>query len=417
MSIVKKEIKIGLLTIAALLILGWGVNFLKGHNVLKAGTTYYGVYGNVSGMNEACPIFYRGLKIGSVKNIELDPGNDDMLLVTFNITKDIEFPRNSVARIYSLDLMGTKGVEIVKGNSKEMLMPYDTIKTYVVGDLKDQLSIEMLPLKDKMEKLIVNFDSLLVDVNRLFIGENMDNLEYSIKMLNKTLANTANMTGYLAKSFSEGGEYHTIMKRIDSILISLNKQTPYLDTTFTNIAGFSKKLNKVELAETLQQLNSSLKQTTDLLAGLNSGDGSMGMLLKDEQLYYNLVDASSNLNRLLMDVRHQPKKYVRFSAIDFGKTYYSDDMAAGGEGIVFQVKLFESKIPVKLDSYQVANKYRIFEDYNGKRFIYTIGQSKKYEDIKKVLEDAKSDYPDSEIIALDNGRLISVNKAIKKQGK
>jgi phospholipid/cholesterol/gamma-HCH transport system substrate-binding protein len=417
MSIVKKEIKIGLLTIAALLILGWGVNFLKGHNVLKAGTTYYGVYGNVSGMNEACPIFYRGLKIGSVKNIELDPVNDDKLLVTFNITKDIEFPKNSVARIYSLDLMGTKGVEIVKGNSQEMLMQYDTIKTYVVGDLKDQIGIEMLPLKDKMEKLMVNFDSLIIDINKLFIGDNMDNLENGMKMLNRTLANTANMTGYLAKSFSDGGEYHTIMKRIDSILISLNKQTPYLDTTFTNIAEFSKGLNKVELSATLQELNNSLKQTSELLAGLNSGGGSMGMLLKDEQLYYNLVDASANLNRLLMDVRHQPKKYVRFSAIDFGKTYYSDDMAEGGEGIVFQVKLFESKTPVKLESYEVANKYRIFEDYNGRKFIYTIGQSKTYDDIKKVLEEAGSAYPNSEIIALDNGRLISVNKAIKKLEK
>jgi phospholipid/cholesterol/gamma-HCH transport system substrate-binding protein len=298
-----------------------------------------------------------------------------------------------------------------------MLMQYDTIKTYVVGDLKDQIGIEMLPLKDKMEKLMVNFDSLIIDINKLFIGDNMDNLENGMKMLNRTLANTANMTGYLAKSFSDGGEYHTIMKRIDSILISLNKQTPYLDTTFTNIAEFSKGLNKVELSATLQELNNSLKQTSELLAGLNSGGGSMGMLLKDEQLYYNLVDASANLNRLLMDVRHQPKKYVRFSAIDFGKTYYSDDMAEGGEGIVFQVKLFESKTPVKLESYEVANKYRIFEDYNGRKFIYTIGQSKTYDDIKKVLEEAGSAYPNSEIIALDNGRLISVNKAIKKLEK
>jgi phospholipid/cholesterol/gamma-HCH transport system substrate-binding protein len=171
------------------------------------------------------------------------------------------------------------------------------------------------------------------------------------------------------------------------------------------------------LSATLQELNNSLKQTSELLAGLNSGGGSMGMLLKDEQLYYNLVDASANLNRLLMDVRHQPKKYVRFSAIDFGKTYYSDDMAEGGEGIVFQVKLFESKTPVKLESYEVANKYRIFEDYNGRKFIYTIGQSKTYDDIKKVLEEAGSAYPNSEIIALDNGRLISVNKAIKKLEK
>jgi len=417
MSLIKKEIKIGLVTIAALLIAGWGVNFLKGHNVLKRSVTYYGLYKNVSGMNEACPIFYRGLKIGSVRDIALDAEHNDRLLVTFSISADINFPKNSVARIYSLDLMGTKGVEIVKGDSKEPLMPGDTLNTYVVGDLKDQLSIEVLPLKDKMERLIVNFDSLLVDVNRLFVGENMDNINGSIKMLNKTLSNTAQLTGTLARSFSEGGDYHILMKRMDSILISLNKQTPYLDTTFSNVAEFTRKLNEVELSETLQQLNATLKQTTKMLAGLNSGDGSMGMLMNDKELYYNLVDASANLNRLLMDVRHQPKKYVHFSAVNFGKTYYSDDRLSSGPGIVYQVLLFESKTPVKLDSSQVAGKYRIFEDFNGKRFIYTIGQSKEYDMIKKVLDEAQKTYPESKIIALENGRLISVDKAIKKQSR
>jgi len=417
MSIVKKEIKIGLVTIAALLILGWGVNYLKGHNVLERGTVYYGVYKNVSGMNEACPIFYRGLKIGSVRDIELEPQHNDKLLVTFSITKDITFPKNSVARIYSLDLMGTKGVEIVKGDSKEMLMPYDTIKTYVVGDFKDQLSIEVLPLKEKMEKLIVNFDSLIIDINGLFVGDNKDNLYESIKMLNKTLTNTAKMTGYLANSFSTGGEYHIMMKRIDSILISLNRQAPYLDTTFSNIADFTKKLNKIELTTTLEQLNNSLKQTSEMLSGLNSGDGSMGMLLNDKELYYNLVDASANLNRLLMDVRHQPKKYVRFSAIDFGKSYYADMPLGEVKGIVFQVELFESKTPVKLDSFEVAGKYRIFEDFNGKRFVYTIGQSREYDSIKNVLNEALKNYPESKIIAYENGRLIPVEKALKKKNK
>ncbi len=261
---------------------------------------------------------------------------------------------------------------------------------------------------------MVNFDSLIIDINGLFVGENKDNLYESIKMLNKTLTNTAKMTGYLANSFSTGGEYHTIMKRIDSILISLNRQAPYLDTTFSNIADFTKKLNKIELTTTLEQLNNSLKQTSEMLSGLNSGDGSMGMLMNDKELYYNLVDASANLNRLLMDVRHQPKKYVRFSAVDFGKSYYADMPLGEVKGIIFQVELFESKTPVKLDSFEVAGKYRIFEDFNGKRFVYTVGQSREYDSIKKVLNDALASYPESKIIAYENGRLIPVEKALKK---
>ena len=414
MSIVKKEIKIGLVTIFALIVLGWGFNFLKGHNILDGGVTYYGVYSNVSGMNEACPIFYRGLKIGSVQNIDLHPTQRDKLLVNFVIVKDISFPANSVARIYSLDLMGTKGVEIVEGDSKELLIPNDTIKTYVVGDFKDQLSIEVLPLKEKMEKVMVNFDSLLININELFTGENKKNISESIRKLNMTMTYTTKMSESLAKSFSEGGEYHTIMKYTDSIVMALNRQTPYLDTTFQNLSTFSQQLNKVDIETTLQQLNSSLKQATGLFEGLNDGDGSMGMLLNDKELYYNLVDASANLNRLLMDVRHQPKKYVRFSAISMGKSYYTDGQIGGIKGIVFQVKLFESKNPVKLDSIEVAGNYRIFEDFDGKKFIYTAGQSKNYNSIKLVFDTIKVSYPQSEIIALEDGRLISVDKALRK---
>ncbi len=414
MSIVKKEIKIGLVTVIALVILGWGFNFLKGHNILKSGVSYYGVYSNVSGMNEACPIFFRGLKIGSVRSIDLHPTQHDKLLVNFVIVKDITLPTNSIARIYSLDLMGTKGVEIVEGNSKKMLEPNDTIKTYVVGDIKDQLSIEVLPLKEKMEKLIVNFDSLILNINHQFTGENKSNIAESLKSLNETLSNTAKMSHNLASSFSKGGKYNSIMKHTDSIVIALNRQIPYLDTTFHNLATFSSQLNKVDIETTLLDLNRSLKQATGLFASLNEGDGSMGMLLNDKGLYFNLVDASANLNRLLVDVRHQPKKYVRFSAIGSGKSYYTDNQIGGIEGIVFQVKLFNAKNPARMDSAEIAGKYRIFEDYDGKRFFYTVGQSRDYNSIKLVFEEVKVSYPQSEIIALENGRLISVDKALRK---
>ena len=115
-----------------------------------------------------------------------------------------------------------------------------------------------------------------------------------------------------------------------------------------------------------------------------------------------------------MDVRHQPKKYVRFSAIGSGKSYYTDNQIGGIEGIVFQVKLFNAKNPVRMDSAKIAGKYRIFEDYDGKRFFYTVGQSRDYNSIKLVFEEVKVSYPQSEIIALENGRLISVDKALRK---
>lgn len=394
-----------------LFILIWGLNYLKGRDIFQSGNKYFGVYNNVSGLSQASPIFFKGFKVGSVRSIEFHPTQPGKLLVSFVLNTELALPSNTMAQIYSLDLMGTKGVELVAGNSMELLVPGDTLLTYVVGDFRDQVSMEVLPLKDKTEKLIVKLDSVLTNVARVFTDENRQNLSAALNGFRRSMGNVDRLSGNLADSFEEEGQFYVMVSRLDSILKTFNEQSANLDTTFTNLSAFSKQLSQSDIDLAAKELKKTLEKTSTLLSAVNEGEGSMGMMLKDKELYYSLTDVVNSLNRLLVDVRHQPEKYVHFSAVDFGKKVYKPGDSYGIDGIVYQVKIAESKHPMRFDSIHVAGKYRIFEDYFNRRFIYSVGQSDKLEDINVVYGEVVTEFPQAEIIALENGRLISLKKA------
>ena len=177
---IKKEIKIGIFAIVTIAILGWGINYLKGRDIFFRGNIYYGVFNKVDGLNDSSPIYYHGFKVGSVRDIVIDQSMGDRFIVTFALTKTINLPDNSIAQIYSLDLLGSKGIQFIKGNSSSFLQPYDTLSTSIMADITDQLSTSVLPLKEKTERLISRFDSVLGQVGQIVDKENVRNINQAI---------------------------------------------------------------------------------------------------------------------------------------------------------------------------------------------------------------------------------------------
>ncbi len=410
----KKEIKIGLTVLVGFAILIWGFNFLKGRNIFSLGDEYYGVYGRLDGLDKASPIAFRGFKIGSVRSIEFHPTLPNKFVVTFSLDTDIKLPKDTRAQIYSLDLMGSKGVQFMPGSADEYLAPGDTMITSVMGDLRDQVSMEVLPLKDKAERLIVKLDSVLTDVGRVFNEDNQKNLSVSIERFSRSMRNLEQMSSNLAHKVDDGGQVSVMVQRMDSVMMMLASQRPYIDTTFKNLAGFSSQLEQARIDEVLGPLKSTLQNTTLLLNKMNEGDGSLGLLLSDKELYYSLTEASASLNRLLIDVRHNPNRYVNFSAVNLGKKVTVTEGAYGIIGIFFQVQLMESTKPLDMDSVLVKGKYNVFEDYKKGNYFYSIGQARSYEEILKIYEEVKPEYENSKVVAFENGEEISVKKARRK---
>jgi phospholipid/cholesterol/gamma-HCH transport system substrate-binding protein len=207
---------------------------LKGKNFFLNSSNYYGIYSFVEGLNEGCPIYYKGFKIGSVSSIEFHPQYQKEFLVTFHLTKKPLITNKTTAQLYSVDLLGTKAIQFINiGDIMEEgtidLYPGDTLKTSIMGDLKDQVSTEVLPLKDKVENLIITLDSVLTNIGRVFTWENKNNLNQSIISFHRTVNSLEESMAIINATLKKGGEINASFQNIEEITAAIVLQTNNLN--------------------------------------------------------------------------------------------------------------------------------------------------------------------------------------------
>jgi len=409
-----KEIKIGITVLVTFVILVWGVSYLKGKDLFFKGDKYYAVYNRVDGLTDGSPVFYKGFKVGTVWSIEINPEDNQKFLVTFAIQQKVLLAKNTVAEIYSLDLMGTKGVQLNPGTGTEYMKSGDTFSSSVMGDLVDQMSIQVLPLKEKTEKLIVKLDSTLTKLGAFFDDENKRQFAASLRELNTSITNVTAISEAMKQQVSAGGNLDNTFRRLDALSATVNGQREKIKLMIDNFAELSTDLKKAQIGQAIDSLKMTLSETEKLLASVNNGEGTAGLMLKDKQLYYRLTDASSNLDRLLMDVRHNPKRYINISAVNFGGSDYMAQSTSNMEGIVFEVLLKKSKTPLDWAGKEIEPGLRIFEDFDGGTYLYVTGQSHNYDETAALQQRLAAQYKDAIVIALKNGKPIKVSKAIKQ---
>jgi phospholipid/cholesterol/gamma-HCH transport system substrate-binding protein len=409
-----REVKTGIIVLLTFGILVWGINFLKGRDIFFTGDKYYGIYNRVDGLTDASPVYYKGFKVGLVRNIEIHPADQNKFLVTFAITKKVSFPKNTVAEIYSLDLMGSKGVQFIPNGNSGKLMAGDTLPCSVMGDFVDQMSIQVLPLKEKTEKLIVKLDSTLTKMDAFFSESNQQHFNSAMSSLDASLANINQITASVNQQLGEGGNLNNSLKRLDVLTASLAGKSHQIARSLDNLAVVTDQLKAANLDSTLADLNKSLSQASKMLADINKGEGSVGLLLKDEQLYNRMADAAENMDRLLVDVKERPSRYVHFSLVDFGGDEKTRQSARGTQGVVFQVLLEESKKALGMAGKEIEPGLRIYEDYDGTKYYYVVGLYRQYDEANGLLARCKELYPRAEVIALENGEPMRLGKAVRK---
>lgn len=412
---ISREYRIAITVIVALAVLLWGVNFLKGINLFDRGDTYYGVYSHVDGLTEASPVYFNGYKIGTVTKIDFSP-SDQRFVVKLSLSQKLPVTDQTLARISSLDMMGTKAVKFVDVQKGNPIQPGDTLKTGVEKGLEDQLTSEIMPVKNKLENLIVKLDTTLSGFSDVFSDQNNKNLAQGMNSFRGMMKNLEQSTSSLDASIGEGGAIQHSLARIDSLTYAVNQQRQSIQSTMENMAAFSGQLKAMNLDTMATRLDSSVTAMNHLLRKTNEGEGSLGKMLDDEGLYYNLLDASANLDRLLADIRHNPGRYVSFSAIDLGREVHIkvDDEKAEEKGIVYKVQIKESEKPLDLKNQKVKNEHRIFEHTTGKKYIYSIGESSSYTDICALRDQVREEYPEARVIALRNGHPMKLQKALRK---
>lgn len=411
----KKEYKIAITIVVALTILIWGMSFLKGKNIFDSGTVYYGVYSKIEGLTESSPIYFHGYKVGSVLEIQFYPEREDRFVVAFSMDKEMPLNENTRALIYSFDLMGAKAVRLVNESTGNTLEPGDTLKTGIEGGL----TAELTPIKNKVENLVVKLDSTLSNLSDVFSDENNQSLEEGMKSFRAMMKNLEQTTAAVNASLGNGGALNKTLENIDAVTGELAQQQDNIAVTMENVAGFSGQLKEMHLDSMAVQIDSSLILLNSFLLQAQNGEGSLGLLLSDKGLYYNLMDASANLDRLLADIRHNPGRYLSISAVDLGRDVYLNvsDERAEQKGIVYKVQVAESDKPLDLKNQMVKDEYRIFEDTDGQKYTYTIGNSSSYPDIKGLRDDILPLFPQADVVAFRDGKPIRLIKALRQTGE
>jgi phospholipid/cholesterol/gamma-HCH transport system substrate-binding protein len=313
---VSNETKVGVLTAVSIALLFLGFNLLKGKDIFSSGKTIYAVYSQVNGLQPSNAVQVNGLVVGNVASLDVMDKSAGKILVTIRIKKKIDIPDNSVARITS-DLLGSKAVQIDFGNSNAHLKNGDTIYAAVDGSITDALKEQLQPLVAKLEVTLGSVDSVLLTVNSIFDPTTKGNLRDAIANLNVTMNNFSRTSASLNRMLDPNGSVGKTFNNFESISGNLKNNNDKITGILNNAEKTTAALANGNLDKTLLDLQQMAAQLNATIAKLNSTDGTAGLLLNDKKAYNNLQTALGSLNKLLEDLKANPKRYVHFSL--FGK--------------------------------------------------------------------------------------------------
>ncbi|WP_337668664.1 MlaD family protein [Prevotella sp.] len=292
-----KEVKIAIVAIVGLVVLFLGMNFLKGLDLFSTDNRYYISFRDISGLSSSSPIYADGYKVGVVRGIVYDYSQSKDIIVEADINKDMRIPKGSSAEIVS-DLMGNVKVNLLlASNPRERVNPGETI----VGGINDGAMGQMKDLIPVVQDMLPKLDSILASVNLLLQDPAIAN----------SLHNVETVTGNLTVS----------TRRLNTLLGTLNSRMPGLlakaDGVMDNAQVVTSNLSKVDVEGTMSKVNATLDNVQAFTDQLNNNTGSLGLLMRDPNLYYNLNATVKSADSLLIDLKSHPKRYVHFSV--FGR--------------------------------------------------------------------------------------------------
>ncbi|WP_156307090.1 MlaD family protein [Sphingobacterium endophyticum] len=309
---ISNETKVGALTSIAIAILFIGYSFLKGNNVFSSENTFYTEYDNVDGLAVSKPVLVSGFQIGRVSKLTLQPNGK--IRTEFKIKNEYEIPSNTVARIVSADLLGSKAIVFELGNSTTMARNGDPLLSDVQANLMEKVE----PLQKKIENLVVKLDSVLSGVNSVLDENFQRDFKSSVHSISVSLKNLEKITGDVDGLMgAEKNRLSNILSNMESITMNFKNNNEKINSILANLDNLSDDLSKTEIKATVDNANQAMKDVMEITNKINTGDGSLSQLIHDEKLYNNLTNASENLDQLVKDLKENPGKYLKISI--FGK--------------------------------------------------------------------------------------------------
>ncbi|WP_179008261.1 MlaD family protein [Winogradskyella forsetii] len=293
---ISREIKTAILVLSGIALFIFLFTYLKGEDIFTSSNTFYTEF-DYNGLTESSPVTIKGNKIGKIEEIKYD-FDTGKTLVSFSVTPELNFSKNSIVRLYQTGLMGGSALAIIDAADGNMAQPGDYIKSEVKEGVISSLGEDFSGLSEGLGTTLKSADTLVNSLNTLVVDDSEDGLKKTIAELNTTLRSFQGVAFAANNLISKNDE------KIASLLENFDK-------TAAELSILVKGLNEADLANTVKNLDEMILKFNQLASGLEAGEGSIGKLLKDESLYDNLENASKELELLLLDIKLHPARYRR----------------------------------------------------------------------------------------------------------
>jgi phospholipid/cholesterol/gamma-HCH transport system substrate-binding protein len=311
---ITKEFKIGLFSVVVIFLFIWGLNYLKGRDLFSRQIVFYAIYDNVAGLVESNSISLSGVKIGQVNSIRFVSDGSGRILVEGIISNGIDIPSNSIAQLTGASLMGNREIIIILGDSSIMLSDNDTLQSGLQISFQEEVSQMVMPIKQRAEDLFVQVDSVLDVFQSIFTLQTRTNIISSFESIQNTLQNLESTTEKLDQTIEEeASRISNIISNAESITTNLRNNNELINNMMTNLSNISDSIAAGNITQTLANAEKSIENFNHIMEKINRGEGTIGLLVNDDDLYNNLEGSSRQLELLLEEVRNNPRGFISFS--------------------------------------------------------------------------------------------------------
>ncbi len=295
-----KEVKTGVLVTVSLGVFFIGFYFLKGANLFSNNKEYYCFYDDVDGLQNSANVEVRGLVVGHVSGMKLM--DDKGVKVTLTISKSVEIPDNTIASLASDGLLAGKIINLELGKGPGKIEGGATLATDKEKGMLDNVTGELTPRLKELKVTIAGIDSTLAGINAI------------LAPVKTTANNLASLTGALNQ---QSGEIAGIMHNVNSFTNSLASQNDTIKQMLANLNNVSRQLANAPIQKTVAELQSATTQMKEIIAKMNSNDGTLGALINNKDLYNNLNSSINSIQKLTDDLKAHPSRYINVTV--FGK--------------------------------------------------------------------------------------------------
>jgi phospholipid/cholesterol/gamma-HCH transport system substrate-binding protein len=298
-----KEFKVGLLAIVSITILYLGFNFLRGVDFFSATSNYYVIYDEIDGLNAGNNVILNGFTVGRVSNLRILHHDQNRILVEMDIDENIVLGRNTVAVLKSSDVLGTKAIElVVETPVKEPLSPGDYLNAEIDRGIASILLETAEPIAADLSTTISNLNIILVNLasNTAYITSTLNNVEQTSQNLKRIVIENREQMNQMLVNYNE-------------VALDLSRTLREIPPVLIKAGQVADSLQSLDFSQTLAKTQAAIETLNSALAKVDKGQGTLAHLINDDSLYVNLNKAAEDLDRLLIDIRENPGRYVNFS--------------------------------------------------------------------------------------------------------